>query len=357
MSRPDLSLGLTQLVINACEKQGLLRSEIAYILATGYWESAHTMEPVVEAFWLSEEWRKRNLRYYPWHGRGLVQITWERNYKHAGDRLGVDLTTDPSKVMEPEIAVDILVRGMIEGWFTGRKLSDYITENKADYRGARRIVNGTDQARAIATLAQQYEGVLSELGIGRGAPREIHRRATLHKGMGGSVRQDVINLQKDLAGLGYFSGRTDGRFGRITESAVMEFQRDNGLVVDGVMGSASWSAMDKAKAKPQRKISEDDLRASGSRTIAMADSAEKTTKRVGQAAIGLPSVDVGLKLAEKMRGGQDALAAAQQVVMDNWLILVIAAGGFVVWRYGPMIAQRFRDIRVDDAQSGAHLGR
>lgn len=162
----DLHLGDTQLIVEACQSHGLLRNQTAYVLATAYWETAHTVEPVREAFWLSESWRQRNLRYYPWYGRGYVQITWQANYERLGQRLGLDLTSDPDVVMRPDIAVQILVVGMKEGLFTGKKLSDYITLKASNYRGARRIVNGTDKANAIAELARDYERLLLAAGYG-----------------------------------------------------------------------------------------------------------------------------------------------------------------------------------------------
>ena len=53
---------MTQLLIAESKAQGLLRNQLAYLLATAFWETARTMQPVVEAFWLSEAWRKKNLR-------------------------------------------------------------------------------------------------------------------------------------------------------------------------------------------------------------------------------------------------------------------------------------------------------
>ena len=153
----DFNLGHTKLIVSACMRFGLLRNQAAYVLATAYWETAHTMEPVREAFWLSEDWRKKNLRYYPWYGRGFVQLTWERNYHKAGAELGVDLTTDADKVMQPEISAEILVVGSRDGWFTGKRLDDYITLQRSNYRGARRIINGTDKAAAIAEIARESE--------------------------------------------------------------------------------------------------------------------------------------------------------------------------------------------------------
>lgn len=154
------------LIIKTGKKYGLLRNQLAYVLATTEWETNKTFEPVREAYWLSEDWRKKNLRYYPWYGRGFVQLTWEANYVKAGKRLGIDLTSNPDKAMDPEISAEILVVGMQEGWFTGKKLSDYITLQKSDFLNARRIVNGMDKAKEIEALAKKYDKELLSDGYG-----------------------------------------------------------------------------------------------------------------------------------------------------------------------------------------------
>lgn len=161
-----MSLGFTQKIIDYAKARGVLRNQLAYILATAYHETAATMKPVKEAYWLSEDWRKKNLRYYPWYGRGFVQITWEDNYKKAGEKLSEDLTTDPNRVMDPDIATEILVRGSMEGWFTGYKLPDYITLQHSDFVNARRVINAMDKAELIAGYAKDYDKQLTQLGYG-----------------------------------------------------------------------------------------------------------------------------------------------------------------------------------------------
>ena len=52
------------------------------------------------------------------------------------------------------------VDGMIRGWFTGRKLLDYIDGDRRDYVNARRIINGTDRAQVIAGYAMAFERAL-----------------------------------------------------------------------------------------------------------------------------------------------------------------------------------------------------
>ena len=158
----NLKLGDTQLIIQECKKNKLSIQAAAYVLATAYWETGRTMKPVKEAYYVKNPERyRKNLRYYPWYGRGYVQLTWKENYLKAGGKLGLDLTTNPDAVMAPKTAVKILVIGSKEGWFTGKKLSDYINDTHIDYKGARRIINGTDKASTIASIAGEYEKSLS----------------------------------------------------------------------------------------------------------------------------------------------------------------------------------------------------
>ena len=151
----DLTLGHTRLLVGECERQGLLRNQCAYVLATAYWETARTMKPVVEAFWKTDAWRRKNLRYYPWHGRGFVQLTWEKNYRRAGRETGAPLDKNPDAALQPDIAAAIIVSGMREGWFTGQKLADHVTLQRSDFDNARRIVNGKDRAGEIAAIARR----------------------------------------------------------------------------------------------------------------------------------------------------------------------------------------------------------
>ncbi|WP_228258779.1 glycoside hydrolase family 19 protein [Acinetobacter sp. ANC 5045] len=138
--------------------------QVAYILATAYHETNATMEPVREAYWLSEAWRKKNLRYWPWYGRGHVQLTWQVNYERADQklRLGGKLIKNPDLAMQSTISAEILVLGSKEGWFTNKKLDDFINLQKTDYEGARRIINGTDKAKLVAGYAAIFEDALEK---------------------------------------------------------------------------------------------------------------------------------------------------------------------------------------------------
>lgn len=150
--------------------------KLAYILATAFHETARTMQPVRETLAknnqqairrLDHAWKNGQLKWVKkpywrdgWFGRGYVQLTHKANYKKAGRKLGIDLVSDPSQALQPTVAAHILIRGMLEGWFTTKKLGRYITDERADYINARWVVNGTDRAVTIADIAVRFEMAL-----------------------------------------------------------------------------------------------------------------------------------------------------------------------------------------------------
>lgn len=163
----NLSLGDTRLILDACKKYGLLRNQAAYVLATAWHETAHTMKPVRE---MGGETYLRKKKYYPYVGMGYVQLTWLENYQKASKALGVDFVANPKLLLKPEYSAPIIVVGMKEGWFTDLKLSDYITLYKSDFRNARKIVNGKDKADLIASYAIEYDRLLKAEGYGSNTP-------------------------------------------------------------------------------------------------------------------------------------------------------------------------------------------
>ena len=64
--------------------------------------------------------------------------------------------------------------------------------------------------------------------------------AAYKKGSAGSV---VTQIQQKLSQWGYYSGSVDGVYGSQTEKAVRQFQRKNGLTVDGVAGKQTLAAL------------------------------------------------------------------------------------------------------------------
>ncbi len=61
----------------------------------------------------------------------------------------------------------------------------------------------------------------------------------------GSRGSDVMEIQAVLQKIGYYQGPVDGIFGYGTQQAVMQFQRNYGLVPDGVIGLNTYNALNR----------------------------------------------------------------------------------------------------------------
>lgn len=169
---------LSQGQVNGCEallkeaeSEGTPLRFLAYMLATAYHETSATMQPVREIGKGKGKEYGKPINGRTYYGRGYVQLTWLANYQRAAKELAIDLVRYPDDALEPDIAAAIMFRGMTEGWFTGKKLADYINLDKTDYINARRIVNGTDKAEKIAGYAEAFETALREGGYASQAPK------------------------------------------------------------------------------------------------------------------------------------------------------------------------------------------
>ncbi len=159
-------------IFDACPA-ALPTDPLAYVLATTIHETARTMQPI------EEYGRGKGRAYGPtgFWGRGFVQLTWDYNYRKATTelrKLGVltaseDLVKTPALAMRMDAAATILFHGMISGWFTGKKLSDYFGHGKSNPKGARAIINGTDKAALIAGYFNQFRAALIAAKHGVGA--------------------------------------------------------------------------------------------------------------------------------------------------------------------------------------------
>ena len=170
------------LIVETCEKYDLTYPQASYVLATTFWETGGTMKPIEEygkgkgrkygTIYTNTEGVKYGIAGsggdtylysdYPhlYYGRGLVQLTHWVNYKFAGEQLGIDLLHNPNLALDAKYAAEILVNGFVQGWFTSKKISDYINDNKKDLFGARRCINGNDKAQLIASYAVVFEKAL-----------------------------------------------------------------------------------------------------------------------------------------------------------------------------------------------------
>ena len=158
-----------------------LATQYAWILGMLYHECANTWQPVQEAYWLRSDRIAKLLHYYQstfpgsvrgifpngtayptYEGRGYAQITLKGNYIKFRDvvreKFGVDILSDPDKVLDKDISWFILETGISERKlsFAGHILTDYVNDNQTDYLHARQTVNGMYRAALIAEYASEF---------------------------------------------------------------------------------------------------------------------------------------------------------------------------------------------------------
>ncbi len=151
---------------------------LAYMLATAYHEVDKKMQPIKEYGSDAYFFRMYDIEGQrpdvardlgnaqpgdgvKFHGRGYVQLTGRRNYQDMSNRLGVDLVSNPELALETDIAARIIFEGMIDGSFTGKKLSDYFNPTAENWKQARRIVNRLDKAELIAGYGKLFYRAIS----------------------------------------------------------------------------------------------------------------------------------------------------------------------------------------------------
>lgn len=183
------------LILDEAVKRKTPTNDLAYALATVYHETAATMQPVRETLAATDEqavarleaafvagklpwvrtryWLKQAGHY--WIGRGYVQLTHMDNYRKMAAITGVDLINHPEYAMVPSVAVKIMFDGMEHGSFTGKGFNDFIDEldesddlDRAEYKAARKIINGVDKADLIADYAIKFEHALRNAKYGAG---------------------------------------------------------------------------------------------------------------------------------------------------------------------------------------------
>lgn len=160
-------------ILDVWEEQTRLTDlrHLAYMLATVRGECGYRMLPVREGFSSTDEIARayvarKGYKYaavvngHVYYGRGLVQLTWDFNYRAMSDILGIDLYNNPDLALQPDIAAAIMFEGMRRGTFTGKKLSDYLNDVVTDWVEARRIINGLDRAHEFADWGEKFHAAL-----------------------------------------------------------------------------------------------------------------------------------------------------------------------------------------------------
>lgn len=96
------------------------------------------------------------------------------------------------------------------------------------------------QAEVERTTAEQAQA-LDELKTA-GTPQVITNISVKPRGEG-TYSGRMKDIQQALKNAGYYDGKIDGIKGKGTRKAIRDFQKANGLKVDGVVGSRTWDVL------------------------------------------------------------------------------------------------------------------
>jgi N-acetylmuramoyl-L-alanine amidase len=130
--------------------------------------------------------------------------------------------------------VDIQTRLTALGYFLGREGVDGFFGPNTE--GAIRAFQQTRLLYADGVVGENTWTELVEAGYEAG-DRLLYLRVPFMRG------NDVLYLQSRLAELGFDSGPVDGIFTPALEVAVTEFQRNAGLIVDGIAGETTFDRL------------------------------------------------------------------------------------------------------------------
>lgn len=220
--------------------------------------------------------------------------------------------------------------GPITGYY-GDLTAAAVTKFQQDQGLAVDGVAGAETLSALANFnAQSTEGASGGLKLGSSGDR-------------------VVTLQTDLQNAGYFDSPITGDFGSLTEAAVIKFQQDQGLVADGIVGSATQSALQRRSRTPNQSLT----------------TTGRTTSRTGN---GLQPGDSGedvAKLQSRLRDagyydgpvtgyyGADTQGAVTQFQQDRGLQADGVAGSATMNSLNPLPSNAFSNSET----TGVDVGR
>ncbi len=178
-----------------------------------------------------------------YRGRGLVQITGRSSYREMGKKLGIPLEENPDLAFDPKYAVAIACETWAGKTLTGeRDMNRLADANKLEAMTYR--INGG--YTNIDDRRDAFEEAWEIWGTGK-PPRRSLEPDLLDRGdRAGKVEE--LNARLDQLHL--FDGITSSRptqvYNLATYKAVRSLQQEAGLNPTGVVGTDTWTALEKA---------------------------------------------------------------------------------------------------------------
>ena|SRR3989338_2999917 len=112
---------------------------------------------------------------------------------------------------------------------------------------------GKGSSTQIQELQAKVSALESEVARNNETIRGLENKLAMRPAMGtsstsNSIAEDIIvptseQIQTALKNAGYYIDAIDGKIGAKTKEAIMAFQTDHGLKVDGKVGAMTWSKL------------------------------------------------------------------------------------------------------------------
>lgn len=188
-------------------------------------------------------WAFKQLGEYIYHGSNTI---WRSHLSNKGDLLPNGQRSDGKPLLPGTAVFQMSLDPKQDDGENQSHMGLYIGDNQVieEYGTARGILltdlisRGWEQWGELKKV--YYTGKIDTAPV----------RPTLRKGDKGEA---VRELQEALVARGYNlpSSGIDGDFGAETRGAVIAFQQDAGLAVDGIAGPDTWAALDVAQIAPE----------------------------------------------------------------------------------------------------------
>ncbi len=176
---------------------------------------------------------------FRYRGRGLIQLTGRSTYAEFGEKLGVDLETNPDLAFEPMTALRIAT----EYWAGRRRRGERSMNALADDDKLRAItyrING-----GFTNFAHRESELARAKALWGDTDSTVIRPSFVERG---DFDDKVRELQLLLVEIGALTGTVDGKFGNGTYRALRRFKESNGLNGVGYADDATFAALKREAA-------------------------------------------------------------------------------------------------------------
>lgn len=311
----------------------------------------------------------------PWQGsryigRGPLQTTHLNNYRAARDEIRKQPggKACPDLVEHPEVLADdpgMGVRALFAEWSIKGLRRWALADDCDTLSDVLNTGNARDNVKPHGLPRRRRETARAKAiwPAGQDRPAEPHSAPVagvlvLREGMRG---QDVLAAQKLLVARGYAVGAVDGKFGPLTRRAVLAFQGEHALPVDGALDAADMAVLEQT-APLDLGARAEATTVPGSDQVA----AGAAIKRTGGAALlagaaeisgdvmGVSPVGIASAYLEHIGGLLGKVSGLGMAVPPKVVTLaLVCIAGLTLWKWGAAIIER----RVEKYRAGLDLSR